>query len=1498
MKIMAHAYPLCSYLRLLKAVCAVLALVLAASGVPGQIVINELLASNYRSLSDGEERYNDWIELHNAGASAVDVGGMYLTDQLGEPARGRISDDAPAQTTIAPGGHLVLWAADWMPPGSLYVGFSLSIDGEEVALYDRDGVTLLDHVVFGPQRTDVSYGRAPDGSETWRFFETPTPGVANGVTGFENIVGDVRFSAKRGMFTDPFAVTLACDTADAAIFYTLDASTPGAHSTPYSGPIAIDQTTCLRAVALRDGWLPSYIDTQTYIFPHQTIHQTRPDGYPQYWASGLAGDYEMDPELYNHPDYVDQWLESLLALPVISIVTDRGHLFDSRTGIYMNPRSEGVLWERPTSAEMFGGDGEREFQINCGLRIQGGASRTPSNSPKHSFRLLFKGIYGDTKLNHRLFGRGTKDAFDTLVLRAGYNNTWIHWDPTQRLQSQYMRDQWARDSQLAMGQVSAHGDYAHLFVNGLYWGVYNLTERPQASFAAYYYGGEKEEWDALNSGVPVDGDTTAWDLAHSIANAGVSDATGYFALADYVDIPNLIDYILLNFYGDNSDWDDHNWYAARRRTPGSTFKFFMWDSERYLEREHTSFAMAQNRAGKPSRLHRQLAQNPEYRLQFADHVHRHLFNDGVLTPEKAVERWDALSELVRLPLISESIRWGDYRRDVHSASNGPYLLYTVNEHWAPENERIRTQYFPQRRDRVISQLRGANLYPQTNAPTITPWGGQALEGDLVTLGNPNTGGILYYTTDGKDPRVAFAGSGHVNQEVLVPENGPKTVLVPTGEVSILWRVDAEFDDSGWASGSGGVGYDTRPEFRPFIQIDVQEAMYQKHTTCLIRSEYELSGIARGDIQALTLRMRYDDGFVAYLNGVLVAQSNAPATPAWDSSATQQNPDTAAVQFQNFSLTAHIGRLLEGSPNLLAIHGLNDNVGSTDFLISYELVASVGTPDTELCASAQVYDGPITLADSVHLKARVLNGTEWSALSEVSFSVGSPARDLRITEIMYNPAEPTPGTPFNKEAYEFLELMNLGANTLDLSQVSFTNGITFGFAPQTLVAPGQRIVLAANLEAYALRYPDSPVPVGQYSGQLSNSGERLRYVAGDQVVQDFTYSDARGWPLAPDGSGHSLVPRPWALDRASQGALDYGGAWTWGAHILGSPGVAEPPRRADVVLNEIMAHTHADEPPYTSNNWIELVNTSDTAVTLRDYFLSNDGRWLDKWAIPEITIPAGGFVTFDEITGFYNPIAEGFGLSAAGGEVFLSCLPGDRTNRVVDYGRFLAQEPQVALGRFPDGGPWREMLPPSRNGANQPPLARPVISEMMYNPPAPAEAPEDDTILEYVEILNPTNQPIALESDAGPWRIEDGIRFVFPAGTVLGPGQTVLVVNFNPEILDSKRIFLDHYGLDEAAVTLMGAFGGNLSNKGERVALEKPVILDATSGEVGWAIVDEVIYFDAYPWPPEADGDGAALHRLDVTRSGNDPENWEAAPPAPGRAPGFEPAPSRAGWFLF
>lgn len=596
-----------------------------------------------------------------------------------------------------------------------------------------------------------------------------------------------RFSVDHGFFYAPFFLEINSSDANVRIFYTKDGSTPGLNNgLLYSVPLKIDASSVIRAVCIGNDLSTSRTTTRSYLFPDDIVHQpNNPEGYPLEWApftsiNGVApGDYEMDPELMADPQFEISVKEALLDIPVISLVTDKNYLFSKNVdqfsgGIYIYTgvsQGLGYGWERPVSFEYFSANDTGSFQVDCGIQIQGGEGRRPEKSPKHSFRLVFKNEYGPSKLRYPFFGNDAVSVFNTIILRAGFGNTWIHWSHSERSMAQYLRDRWTKDTQRAMGHSSSHGNYVHLFINGLYWGLYNPSERMDSDFAESYLFGDKEDFDVIKDySEAVDGNVKAWNTLIAMANAGLKqndayqlirgnnpDGTPNPEIEAMVDVVSLADYMILNFYGGNWDWDHHNWVAIRNRVaPGKGFRFFCWDAEHMIEGLNANI-LSENNDKCPSRIFQQLRQNEEFLRLFADRVQKFCFNNGALVPSSAAERWKMRASQIDKAVNAESARWGDYRRDVHQYQPvGPFDLYNRDDHWLPQLNYILNTYFPGRTEVFISQLRKAKLFPSVDAPVCQLNGNPLFQnkikpGDILEMSSVK--GNIWFTTDGSDPAV-------------------------------------------------------------------------------------------------------------------------------------------------------------------------------------------------------------------------------------------------------------------------------------------------------------------------------------------------------------------------------------------------------------------------------------------------------------------------------------------------------------------------------------------------------------------------------------------------------------------------------------------------------------------------------------------------------------------------------------------------------------------------
>lgn len=754
----------------------------------GPLVISELMAAKNESLADGDGDFEDWIEIQNRSDQNVSLAGWALCNKIEE----RHPWFFPEKELKA-GECVIVFASGKDRKGDeLHCDFKLDKQGEYLALTDPQGKVVSEFNPYPVQEDNASYGLRDN---SWYYFDSPTPGEDNHNALLVRMPKPT-FDVPHGFYDNDFLLTLSCPNPNARIYYTLDGSSPSSkHGTLYQNPLPIKQNTVIRAIAAAEGVNNSKSITSSYLFIKDILAQNNtPQGYPTEWGpyatrSGIAeADYEMDREMLSDPDVARLVEKSLRSLPIVSIVTDIKHLFgkenDAQNGgiyIYTDPPTgytknqvsdPGSGWIRTCSFEWIDAEKGASFQVNCGLRLHGGHSRLPEKSPKHSFRLLFKEEYGQNNLEYPLFGEDKVQKFDKLVLRGGFCNTWIHANVVERNRALYTRDTWAKEVQHQMGHVAASYSYAHLFLNGLYWGIYTPTERIDKHWCESHLGGDKNDYDVIKvednpkAVMAGDGNMDAWNTLLELARKAAGDSIVYEmiqgnhpdrtpnkAYEAYLDIEAFIDYMILNYYGGNTDWDSHNWLAVRNRIhPEKGFRLICWDNEHLLKSIDENILSLKTPSA-PTYIFNQLISNPVFYRQFVDRVQKHCYS-GLLRPDNAARLWEEQARIVEPALYAEQARWGDYRRDVHQWNSGPYTLCTVATHYEPLKSDLLRNYFPKRRDVFIQQLRDMGWFPSIDAPEFL-LNGQEMVSDTIKaediLSLTSTKGKIYYTLDGSDP---------------------------------------------------------------------------------------------------------------------------------------------------------------------------------------------------------------------------------------------------------------------------------------------------------------------------------------------------------------------------------------------------------------------------------------------------------------------------------------------------------------------------------------------------------------------------------------------------------------------------------------------------------------------------------------------------------------------------------------------------------------------------
>ncbi len=1074
--------------------------------VPPQI--SEFIADNAGSGKDEDGDSSDWIELRNPNPFQLELGGYFLTD---DPTN--LTKWPFPNARLAPRGYGIVFASGKDrrdPQAELHSNFKLDANGDYLALVDRDGTTVLQQFPadfpgtrqFPRQRQNVSFGTGSAGGTG--YLRPPTPGTANGPA-FEGIVADTSFSLDRGFYDTNISVTITTATPGAVIRYTLNGSEPSAASGfIYTSALQITNTTVLRAAAFRANWAPTDVDTHTYLF-----------------LSNVIASPVMSTALTRHPVYGPQMRSALLDVPSISIVTAGAP--NDTTEVRAS-----VEWLRP--------DGQPGFQENCGLIQFGGAF---SQFDKESFRLQFRSEYGAGQLRHPLFeghahGLKPAESFDAIELRNGSHD--------MAMRGFYMSNPFTDDTLLEMGRLNPHGRFVHTYLNGVYWGLYHLRERWNAAMHQSYLGGAEGDYESINGnwnvggwadpGVPYDGDGSSWARIKSLRSS-------YVAVKPYLDVPEYVDFMLVFMFGGCEE----EYRCVGPTGAGSGFKFYLNDADGWFcgpwycaSGDRTARAAPGRSVGDgPGSLFSTLFAegNPDYRTLLADRIHAALFSQGALTPARNAARLNERCNQIQRAFYAESARW-NYLSPAEWANRRAYTLNT---------------WLPTRTAQALSEWRRAGFYPPLDAPTVNQQGGLVSTNFQVSFTGPGSG-TIYYTINGDDPRLpggavnpkarVFSSNGGVGETVIAAGSRWRWLANGTGLgasdivlghpawSAANWK-HCQFNDAAWNEDAAQFGYGEGDEA---TTIPAGPSANAKWITSYYRQKFQVTDPA--GIVALTLRLKRDDGAVVYLNGMEAARSSMLVGLVTDATLAL----TASDDGQAFNTIALAPSLLLAGTNIVAVELHQASPSTSDASFDLELIAE---------RTNAVADLPLRLTRNTVLKSRAKDVAQWSALNEAFFQVGPSALDpdeVLVSELNFNPA--------GSDATEFVELANVSARAVNLRGARL-NGIDYAFPDNrdTLLAPGQRLVLVKDLFEFQRRYGLQVPVAGVYAGSLDNGGERITLLdAASNVMTRFRYEGTQPWPVGADGAGYTLV-----LSHPELGITN-AAAWRTSATTNGTPGATD------------------------------------------------------------------------------------------------------------------------------------------------------------------------------------------------------------------------------------------------------------------------------------------------------------------------------------------------------
>jgi len=1322
---------------------------------------------------------------------------------------------------LVEGRNVITVEVHQISPNSVDLRFDLSLEANEI-----QQAVIVDSLIFPQQVSDVSFGRDPNSPDEFVQFAESTPGAANGgpiVDSLRESSGETEILPEGGLKTDPVMVSLSSE--GGPVYYTLDGGNPSSASLLYSEPFEITETTVIRARSMEEGKVPGAITTKTYFFG-----------------------------------------ESFDGLPILSVVADPETLFGDEIGIYYNRHEERVGIgpsvykgkDAPGHLEFFPVDGSEGFAVNGGVRIGG-----ENNWASHAQRALnfsLRGRYGDDSIDYDLFPGSGIPSFTALTLREG-GDDYEQARLTDAIFDSIVRGRMEVESNRFRPSV--------LFINGEYWGHYNIRGRWDDNWFYQHYGTNDGEYDRINlgnGGVADHGTTEEWnELLSFLDDNDVTQDDVWAEVERLVDVTSAADFVIIESYGRNSSWGG-NREIWRDHRPGGKWRYLIPDMDRTFGNTRDSSIMSSLING--DTLISRIQENQSFRRVLAQRLAVHLAT--TLEADRVRDLIDLYSDQIAGEMSRQTERWGEPGGGFSSSVS-----------------RMRS-FASARESGMLNEL--ASVFQLTTSTLVTEV--ESGQGSFELEGIPFEGGSLgVYRGLGIKvkavPAPGYRFDGWVGredeQEFELTLNIPvlleaQFVAADGGEISgtlagnrTLTAAGSPYavtDDLIVPSGTTlTIEAGARLEFERGINLRVQGRLLVQGSEASPVSLGGRNGARWGGISFEETAQTEPSSVLSHFELQEATRGFDPVTYPYAISGLDSNIEIEFMRLENsFGPVFCRGGELVLQDSFIHIpvtgDGINVKQGSAQTIRCTFLGNSA--PDTDAIDYDGVVDGVIRdcriyrffgfNSDGIDTGEACQNvlveGNRIFFCSDKGISVGQGstivARDNLIVGCFQGMGVKDEGSFIRSDQNTFVDCQE----GISVFEKNFAAGGGEAEVINTIFAGSNYPILSDTFSNVTARYSlsDTEELLGE-NNLLVDPGFTDDDLLDFSLVMDSPAKDS-GDPLSaldPDGS------------RADRGA-----------RYVYDPD--DYPFRLDntVVINEVLANSGLDE-----FDWVELHNRSDEDVDLSGWFLSDDGSRLDKYRIADGTIiPAGEYLVFYEDMHFGEASADPgrlvpFALSDLGETVHLSSAT---SGVLTDYRfreKFGASREGQSLGFYfkqsTESYNFVAMESATPADENADPFVGPlVISEIMYDPVVLGAS-------EYLEILNVTDDPVEVyDFNVGrAWALTDGVEFSFPFGTpALQPGERVVIAR------DVNG--LTSYGLGASVRTFQWA-SGRLANGGETVQISEPTEPSVSVSE--FIRVDRVNYDNDAPWPFVATGN--SLHRVIEGAYGNDSINWMGQLASPG-----------------
>jgi hypothetical protein len=1423
------------------------------------IYINELLASNMSAYPDMVDfaDFSDWIELYNNEDFDVNISGFYITDNLEDPAKWQF----PPNTMIPAKGFLLVWAddfndiagqvyiRDWWPDNISFTtqwnhtNFKLAKEGDFLALFNPS-LLLVDSVTFTAQATDISFGRQPDGGNNWYFFGEPTPENRNTTAALSNYLQTealVVFSPDGGFYSENITVSMAPSDGSGIIRYTLDGSLPLSSSTQYTTPLILSGTGVIRARVFEEEKAPGPVRTNSYI------------------------------------------LENTRNLPAFSIVTKPDWLMGRNRGIYRNTLKEREI---PVNLSFYPLQGGLPINQDVGVRIGGENIYRFAQKP---LNIYARSKYGESHIHNPLFNDQDYAAYKRLYLR----NSGDDWPETM-----------VRDGlivSLLKGNITnSMQNYrpAVLYMNGEYWGIYNLREKIDEEYFSQHHNTDPVDLDHLEANnTVIAGDATEFiNLLSFASDNDLSIPENYSYIKSQIDIQSLMDFIIVQDYIANTSWG-HNREVWRNRRDG-LWQWVLVDMDRGFNGSRISRNLL-NDLFTDFRLFRDLCSNQEFIYEFVQRYSYHL--DHTFNPQRVTAFIDSLKYQIEPEMPRHIAKWGNYIDSLSIDEWGQTAGISSMTSWNNDIQELK-DFANQRTDYAIGFL--SERFELNGRSVLSIVSDQNDNGRVSVNRNIfNFGTEHLYFNNVPLTIKAFPPPGYgflrwkesiSSQNVtLIPSNSTWKYFDSGNLPAENWHSNG-FYDASWNAGSAILGYGDG-DISTLINFGGNPD--NKYITSYFRHQFEIENPT--NVTELSINLLRDDGAIIYINGIEVIRSNlsgaavTPNTLATDAvsgsnellyypftinnSTLVTGLNTIAVEVHQVSPTSSdlrfdlsLNAFFSGLTETERIISTSDSItytltGDSRLAAEYtEISSSILAQNINSNLVLQSAASPYFVTENVTINPNAVltveEGVEIFISSQKSITVNG---QLNINGALTNPVTITSYYP-NEQWGAILFDNSTGESVLNNIRLSKA---TNGTQPDTFFAAIS--ILNSSVTLNNIEFNDCTIPISsQWSNLVINNctfenitrvGDFVNVNGGNLTISNSVFM----------GNGISDMD---AIDIGFMTGTtiienniirNFSGENTDGIDIgdesenviirnntisdMRDKGISIGQGSIAIISNNTISNCNLGIGIKDSLSFAEVRNNTfyanTIAVSCYEKVLNRGGgtAYITNSIISNSLESSIFTDPFSEITISYS-ISNTDSLQGQGnifGEAFIINPAGGNFNLAVNSPAINSGDPSATDN---DGSRIDIGAIPFK-GARDPLI---VINEINYN-----SADEFDSE-DWIELYNPYYSTV----DISGWVIRDesvSPSFEFPAGTSLGARSYIVVCR--DDIL-FKNIYPDvsNYfnGLDNG-------FNGN----GESLFLYN---------QDGY-LVDSLTYDDQAPWPVNADGGGHSLELTDAYSDNAMAESW-------------------------